>query len=267
MADDNQAPIAPETATQDTPMPSVDQQTTPSSVAPVDAPQEETISADDKGGLPEEASDRTKREFDKLQQQLREERARREYAEQVYASMTPKTSEREQVPIYDPDTGLIDPDQLSDLQRQTIEANNRAQNAEKAVQSYLTDQENRETFAAHPELDPNGQAFSKELHVETRRIMLDSMLNPDDYSGTQLSFKQAADLAKKSVGVEQAKQEGAQEAIEQLTSKEQASLSATGTSGRSRSLDGEDLAQLQRRTRSGDKDAIVERFRRLNSQK
>ena len=265
MADDNQAVINPDTVGQDAPMPSADQQTGPVTSAPVSAPQGEVGTGENSTGLPDDAHERTKREFDKLQQQLRDERARREYAEQAYQSMQPQ-QDTDMAPIYDPDTGLIDPDQLTDLQSQTIEANRRAERAEKAVENYMKTQEEREVFSVYPELDPKGDKHDKTFHVETRRIMLDSMVNPDDYDG-QLSFKQAADLARKSVkDPEQARQLGAQQALEELTIKEQASLGAAGTAGRSRFMESEDLQNLQIQTRLGSKEAILERVRRLNDQ-
>lgn len=266
MADDNQAQIDPATTGQGAPMPSADQQVGGDVQAPMSAPVMEVGTGVQGSVLPEDSTERTRREFEKLQQQLREERARREYAEQVYQSMQPKDPEPAATPLYDPETGLIDPDQLTDLQRQTIEANRRAEQAEKSVQSYLKAQENREVYAAYPELDPTAEKHDRSFHVETRRIMLDSMVNPEDYGGAQLSFKQAADLAKqKSIDPEQARQLGAQQALEELTTKEQASLGIGGTSDRSH-LASDDLQTLQQRTRLGDKNAIIERFRRLNSQ-
>ena len=265
MADDNQAYIDPATTGQGAPMPSADQQVGGDVQAPMSAPVMEVGTGEQGTALPDDATERTRREFDKLQQQLRDERARREYAEQVYQSMQPQ-QDTAMAPIYDPDTGLIDPDQLTDLQSQTIEANRRAERAEKAVENYVKSQEEREVFSVYPELDPKGDKHDKKFHVETRRIMLDSMVNPDDYDG-QLSFKQAADLARQSVrDPEQARQLGAQQALEELTIKEQASLGAAGTAGRSRFMESEDLQNLQVQTRLGSREAILERVRRLNDQ-
>jgi len=264
MADDKQAQ-PPVTETPTSPMPSEEQKTTTGVVSPEAASTtRESEGQETPTGLPDDVKERTQREFEKLQTQLREERARREYAEAVYQSMTPKQTEA-QTPIYDPDTGLIDTDQLTDLQRRTNEAERRAGEAEEAIKRYTADQENRQVFTKYPELDPSGKAHDKKLHVETRRIMLDSMVNPDDY-GKQLSFMEAADLAKQSpADPESAKRQGAQEALEQLESKEQASLGVQGSSARREALANDDLASLQARTRSGDKQAIIERVRRLNS--
>jgi len=267
MADDNQAKLNSDTTEQSAPMPSAEQSVGSDISASVSVPQGEVGTGENSTDLPDDAKERTKREFEKLQQQLREERARREYAEQVYQSMQPKKQEETPAPLYDPETGLIDPDQLTDLQRQTIEANRRAEQAEKAVQDYLKSQEEQAVYAVYPELNPQAETHSREFHVETRRIMLDSMVNPEDYGGNQLSFKQAADLAKnKLVDPDQARKLGAQQALEALETKEQASLGATGTSGRLRDLESQDLQSLQVRTRTGDKQAIIERVRRLNSQ-
>ena len=92
------------------------------------------------------------------------------------------------------------------------------------------------------------------------------MLNPNDYNGKQLSFKEAAELAKKmsGVSVEAIKKEAIKETLEQLTPKEQASLEATGSSTRRTQVTGS-VDELRQRTRKGDLDAIVERLKRAGS--
>lgn len=265
MVDDQQAEQSVVTETPPSPVPSEEQKTPESSVGQQDAPQE--VSADQKPveeGLPTEAKDRTKREFEKLQRQLREERMARERLESRFRSMQPKAPELP--PVYDPETGLLNEQALSQRDRLTQEALNRAARAEEAVQNYEKDREERETFSAYPELDPNerfGKPHDVEFHKEVRRIALDSMLNPQDYGDKQLSFKEAADLAKGRLTpqVEAAKQQGAKEAIEQLTPKEQASLEATGSSGRRTQVN--NLDDLRRRSRKGDSDAIIERLKAL----
>src|SRR3990167_645076 len=146
-----------------------------------------------KEGLPEEVKERTKREFDKLQTNLREERTRREYYESLFQQMQPQ----EQPKFVDPVTGLLDEQALTNLSKQTQEASNRAAQAEKRVLEYQRDQENNAVYAIHPELNPDGKSFNKDLHVLTKSVALQSMVAPDDFGGKQLSFMEAVEYAKK----------------------------------------------------------------------
>lgn len=261
MVDDQQAQPQlteePVKETPESPMPSEEQKTPePIEVKPPEVTE----------GLPEDAKERTKQEFEKMREKLREERTRREYLETVFNSMQTKKAEPEITPIYDPSTGLLDEKALTDVQRRTVAAEDRAKRAEEAVSSYLQDQENRETYAAFPELNPEAEKFNKTLHNLTRSIALDSMVNPTDYGGKQLSFKDAADIAKKTMGtsVEQIKKEAAKETLEQLTPKEQASLEATGSTTRRQQALGS-LDELKRRTQKGDVNATIERLKRAGS--
>ena len=254
---------------QDAPMPSADQFPTTSAPAQEVAPQEVTSRDQGESSLPDEASERTRQNFERMrekastfEQELKAERGRREYLESVFNSINQPKQVEAPTPIYDPETGLLNEKVLTDVQRRTTEAEQRAQRAEAAVQGYLRQQEESEAFTAHPELKPDSKDFNKTLHNLTRSILTDSLLNPHEYNGKQLSFKEAADLAKnvsKPV-IEQARQDGAKQALEQLTPKEQAALEATGTPTRRAEVNS-NLADLQRGTRKGDDGSILERLK------
>lgn len=247
-----QAIQVPVNETQDSPMPSEPQKTAEptQSVEPV---------------LPDGSSERTTREFDKLRTQLREERAARQYYETVFTQLQPKQQQQPTTPIVDPDTGYVNEQALTAAQQAAYEAKQEAQMTRQQWNQYLQDQEDRETYAAHPDLNPKDtKTFNREKHVGTRQIMLDSMLNPGDYGGRQLSFKEAADLAANrtsSVNAEEARREGAKEALEQLTPKEQASLGADGFSSE-RVGSYESSEELAVRTRKGDVQSIIARMRK-----
>ena len=265
MADDKQAE-QPETETQAEPMPSSDKQTTSESTDVGQATEGTVPTQED--GLPDTAKDRTKREFDKLQQQLTDERTRREYAEGVYNSLYQQqqaTAKSETSPIVDPDTGLIDEKALVNLQQRTVQAEQRAAEVEQSVKGYISSIEDKEAFAMHPELNPNSDTFDKQLHVQTRRILTDSMVNPQDYGGKQLTFKEAGNMAKGSSpkAVQTARKEGANEAVEKLTQKEQASLAASGSEANRRTAN-DNLEDLRNRTRHGDDGALLDRIKGLN---
>ena len=272
MQDDPQAQTsdkqeAPVIETPESPMPSEEQKTPEGSGQQEPSPQKEQAIVDkpEPEGLPDEAKERTRQEFDKLRDKLREERSKREYYQSILGSQKKEEAPKMQ-PIYDPETGLLNEQALSERDKLLFETQERAKRAEESIGGYLVEQENREMFAAHPELNPKDKAFDKKLHALTRSIALDSMLNPDDYGGRQLTGKEAADVAKQFSGktLEEAKKEGAKEALEQLTPKEQASLEATGSPARRTQIPG-NLDDLKARTRKGDPEALVERLKRMES--
>ena len=272
MTNDTQAEQTPESGTQGAAVPTANQQVSqPAGSAEADQSSGGAESqAPAASGLPDSASERTTEQFDKLKTQLREERAQREKVEGTfrdYYSSTQQSANKQTEAtqaIVDPDTGLIDEKALNALQGDTQKALKEAQEALQASKQSAQAAEEREAFATHPELDRNDDSFDNELHVKTRRILTDAMLNPNDYGGRQLSFKQAADIAKGLGGAKEAKAEGAKEAIESLTDTEQAALAAQGSSGR-RTNTQETTAELSYKTRHGDDQALADRIKALNN--
>jgi hypothetical protein len=279
MDNDTTAQQTPENDTQDSAMPTENQQTAQSEGVDESAGQitEDAASTETEDStLPENASDRTREQFEKLRSReedlrksLQEERQRRELAERTYQSMQPKQEQQEEVaPLYDPNSGLLNEQVLTDVQKRAMAAEKRATQAEQSIQNYLNEQENRETFNEYPELNPNDtKTFNKDLHITTRQILLDSMVNPQDYENKQLSFREAAALAKTRLpgALDNAKKEGAQEAMEQLTPKEQASLAAVGSA--SRRGDVGNLEELRKRTRKGDHTSSIQRMKSILGEK
>lgn len=262
MVDDQQAQETPVTETQESPMPSEEQKTPETPEVQQEVPQKEaSVETKSEDGLPEEASERTKKEFDKLQKQLRDERTRREMLESKFQSMQPKKTELP--PVYDRETGLLDERALSERDRLILEAQERATRAEAAISNYEANLESKEMFTAHPELDPNGKQFDEDFSHQVAAIKLHSMVEPSLYGNKQLSGKEAADFlkTKSSKSLEAVKQQASKDAIEQLTPKEQAALEATGSSGRRTQVS--NLDDLRLRSRKGDSDAIIERLKNL----
>lgn len=266
MPDDPQEIKVPEKETQDSAIPTEEQKTSQvseeqSAVEPegqqTAEPQKET-----EAEIPDKKQEYNKAEFEKLREKFREEKARRLYAENVTRVQPPQPAPV--IPLYDPETGILNEQAMNELNRRSIEATERARRAEQAVQNIAIQQEEKETFAVHPELDPSSKKFDKALHRTTRAILQDAMYFPEDYGGKSLSFLEAAGLAKsvhKDKDINAAKVEGAKEAIEQLTPKEQAALEATGAPQRRTGTS--NLDDLRRRTRKGDIEAIVERLNNL----
>lgn len=258
MAEDTKAQTVPVNETPAAPMPSAEQQTTEPNVS-------QTSVTED--GLPTEASERTKHEFDKLQGQLREERQRREAAESAFKSLQPK-KEVSMPALYDPNTGYLNEQALTDVQKRAYEAEQRAIRAEESIQGYHAETERREAYAVYPDADPNNtKMFNPELKKKAAAVILHSMVNPQEYNGKMLSLKEAYDYVKgtDNTAVDKARKEGAQEAIEQLSPKEQAALEATGTSMRRNDI-ADTLVSLRSQTRKGNQDAIVRRLQGLKTQ-
>ncbi len=221
--------------------------------------------------LPNEASERTRERFDTLTKELAEERRSREALQKAFNTLKPKEEVETVQPIYDPNTGLLNEQALTNVQQRAMQAEREAQETKKQLADYLEGQkkvtqerEDQEAFIAHPELDPKNEKFNKDLRDVTASIMLQSMVHPENFGNKQLSHKEAGDKAKELVAKlsGNVKADAARAAIEQLSPKEQAALDATGSSKRGSQID---LSDLQRRTRKGDEDAMVDRLRRLNA--
>ena len=259
MADQTQADMNVG-GTQPEPMPSSNQQTSSEPVAQQAAPQEVSEGAQAEPTLSDGASERTRQNFEKLKDDLRREREKNAFYEQTHSSKPPQPVE---APLYDPQTGYVDVQQLERMRTTASTAEKKALEASQKFERYIQQQQEQEAYTAHPELNPDAHDHDSELFKLTRAIITDSMMNPHEYGGKELSAKQAADMAKKQRNkiVEQAKQVAATEAIEQLTPKEQASLEATGRSDRR--VDVRSYEELSDRTRRGDTDAIMERFRNI----
>lgn len=275
-----QAQSVPVTQTQDVAMPTTDQQTPPvAPVEPVAEPQTQVpVQSEPQSELPEDVSERTRQQFERLTYQLRQEREKRQRLEQTFQPMQPVTQAQVQ-PIYDPSTGLLNENVFTQTQQQAIEARQAAKKLELELaklkeekQQDIWDRERVLAYMSHPELDPSDKkSFNKEFVVETRKILTDSMVNPQDYGNKQLSYKEAADLAKAKVSpaakvVEEAKAEGAQEALAQLTPKEQASLEAAGSPA-NRQQAGTTQEDLVKQTRQGGEAGLMAAMQRMAAMK
>ena len=246
MGDDNGAQLQPDVVEQVSGMLTEEQPTTvtstPQGAVPQGAsPEEVTTSA-----LPIDVTERTRKEFEKLRDDLRTEREQRVKLESMFQSIQKAQEPKTETPVGEADNTRI------------LEAERKAYEVEAEFKRYLEEQENREVYTAYPQLNPEDESsFDKGLHVETRRILLDSMLNPDDYEGKQLSFKDAARLATDSL----AGKGGNAEQIQ----KEQVSAVASGNAGRQQVIS-DDQDTLRYQTRRGDIDSIVSRLRNVPSE-
>ena len=244
MGEDNGAIEQPDVVEQASGMLTETQPTTVSSPTQGAVPQGVSPEQTTDSALPIDVTERTRKEFDKLRDDLRAEREKREKLESMFQSIQKSQDARTETPVGEVDTS-----------QRIAEAERKAYEVEAEFKRYLEEQENREVYTAYPQLNPADESsFDKGLHVETRRILLDSMLNPDDYEGKQLSFKDAAKLATDGLAGRGGNTEEA--------SKEQVSFAAPGNTGRQQVIS-DDQDALRYQTRKGNVDSIVARLRNV----
>ena len=244
--------------------------------------------------LPAETSDRTKEQFDKLlesnrrlfenQEALRHEIARKTESNKTFQPI----QEPVQTPVFVKPEDFVEVDPLSGerfinenkLQGAISELSARATKAEQIMQGYIqtaeqreVQKQNTETFEAYPELNPAvGEGFNRPFSDFTRAVIYDSMINPQNYGGRSLTFKEAADRVNGQL-VSKKKDESTQgqtvqptlkETQEAQLVKEQASLAATGQPANVVQAQATtDVADLAKRTRLGDTWAIAQRLKNI----
>lgn len=245
MTDQPQAETVAEKDTQPEPMPSSEEKTTEvveteevgeSEAKPVEA------SADE---LPEEASDRTKGQFDKLTKELAKEREERIRLERTFNSLQPKQPSTPS-DWYNAETGEVDVTKLTAREQQTTAELNRLRTQLDGFNRINEQQQEKEAYAVYPELDPKSGNFDDELQEHVISYMATSMAK-----GNTPTLKEAADkvMSLATRTAKKAEKEGAKKALEQLSPKEEASLGATGRSDRR--LPSVDIEALRAKTRIG----------------
>jgi hypothetical protein len=211
------------------PEPVVDAPQAPSSVAPVQP-------------LPIDASERTRQQFEKLlesNKQLFEsnQNIQRQLEAQRLANAKPvaPVSEEDFIEI-DPTTGdrLINEKRLKarleEVNSKASEVDQLKQTVEgmrKSAENREIERQEKETFAAYPELDPRGKSYDPNFNKLVRATLTDSFYAQDDYGGRPLTFKEAADAVKAAYPAKPAQPaEAPQQTAEELKAAEAASKEA-----------------------------------------
>ncbi len=266
------------------------------------APVAQPVSSQPAFELPQGVTDRTKEQFDKLTDNnkklldanriLQTELNRRVQSEAQIAPLQqvaqPQQPDVTQFVETDPLTGEQYVNEKK-LQEAIAQANDRALRAEKQVRDYIgmqqkkeDDRQASEAFSAYPQLDPTKlDTFDSDFNKLTSLYALDSMMNPAEYGGRSLSFKEAADLATKKLAGKpvaapsaEAQQISAQAQTTvndnanqtqqqpvQTTVKEQGGIAVEGLPVNVNPQQGEeDLLALQKKTRQGDVWALAKRL-------
>ena len=248
--------------------------------------------------LPTDTREKTREQFDKLldsnrrlfeaNELLRREMTQRTTAQQTYAPIqqtpAPATQQVNEADFVetDPTTG----EKFINTQRMTQrinEVNSRASRTEEAVKNYIKTSEQREierqskeTYTVYPELNPGtptslNPKFDEKFNKQVRGVLLDSMYNPNDYSGRPLSFKEAADFVKattlstqpSSAPAPTKKEKEAQAAAEAASKdlKTQGSVQVPSQPQNApQPASDEDIQRLRLRTRMGDSEALARRL-------
>lgn len=158
------------------------------------------------------------------------------------------------------------------LRKAISEANQRATRAEESVKSYIENQQAKEeqrqteeAYRGYPDLDPKSPKHDADLSKKTRAYLLDSMMNPTDYGGRPLTFKEAADIASGESSKKEVKTEVETQNKEKLEDKKQAVAGVQGSSAQALGSSESDMAELNDlrfRSRRGDMQAIAQRLAR-----
>lgn len=173
-----------------------------------------------------------------------------------FVEIDPKTGER-----YVNETKLTQA--IADLQSKTSKAEETIQSYIKTNEGRRIEQQKQEAFAAYPDLQPGSEKFDKTFYKTVRAVLTDSLMNPNEY-GKVLSLKEAADYVKKDivknpsaslVGEEKEEQKNSNDAKTQagtlVPSQPQNAPQATVS---------EDLERLRNATRRGNVEALAQRI-------
>ncbi len=260
MANDTQAQKVEEQA-QPEPMPSseekVPEQVSTQEVVGETQEASEVSAEGSESKLPDGVSERTTKEFDKLNRQTQD---LRDQVTKLQDQSTPEPVQTEK-PLYDKATGLVDIEALEQVRKDAREAKVELNQFRQQSQTDRQNQELNEMHEAYPELKDKKTKEATELFDESEKIYLHSQAYPDKYGGNPLTQKKAVDLAKGSLD----KTETPEEEAERLEPKEQAALSASGkpTQGVQKELSEDETKRLSLGTRMDDKDSITTRMRNL----
>jgi hypothetical protein len=215
--------------------------------------------------LPEDAKQRTTEAFDKLKKDLATERERRVRLEQTL--QVPQQQQTQQQPesdspypeYYNPETGEVDVVKLNQREQQFQQQIQQLEQRTNTIAKAEQVKQEQETYSAYPELNPSGEKFDQAFHDAVSGALTAAYLR-----GETPTFKSVADNVAEFAGKQAKKAEkaGATKALEELSPKEQAAMEATGRSDR-RTETQQPLEDLQKKTREGNLDAIIERMKNV----
>lgn len=271
------------------PMPS-ENQTTDASPAEPKQGQAEGKGEDDLM-LPENASERTREQFEKLKARLKEKeealakasttpKPEPEFDSVLDEFRLPPNVQQTMPPVVE--TPNVSQQQVADIQRRFIDAEGNVDinglnnallqaeaNAKKAEQMAYKTQEQlakieetrqvKEAHQAHPEIDPRSDKFDKKLYGLVRDRLLRNM-----YQGKNISLVDTVAEVKTDIGVQVKPDEVAQKAVSEYKEKQERRNQGPFEPGRGAGRDtASDAEDLRSRTMRGDSSAVAERLKKL----
>lgn len=229
--------------------------------------------------LPETASDRTKAEFEKLKQRnaemarrLAELEKKEKYGNNVFDRLIPEadTSHLTNTQVQNIEQNFIDEEGNVDvlgLTNALKRANQEAVEAKKMVASFIQNQKQaeeqrqlKEAYKVSPWLDPNGSAFDQTKYNLARDRLVRYWSEgkaPDLVSVAQEIEKDFASFSTPEK-VEQEKAKAVEQVRDDISRRNIASSTPSQKRVAETSLD-----ELRKRTREGDKDALLERLKAI----
>jgi len=230
--------------------------------------------------LPDEASDRTKEQFEKLKEKNKELASKLELLEKVNQPEEPKISALDRLrpqsqpvapeaPKEEPDEALIDENGYIDeahLKKVQSKAKNaeekariaqqKADDAMRRIEEYEITQEKRRVHSDFPEIDPYSPKFNKDIYDQVSKDMLWNLVNigKDDFYGATekvvLKYRQS--------------QTGEAEKLQQETAKQEqikSEIQEPAKSGSVSSSRREELMQKIQQPKQAGMDALTELMR------
>lgn len=83
---------------------------------------------------------------------------------------------------------------VADIYQRASRAEQVAQNVAQQSERREIDRQTREAFTVYPQLNQQAGNYDARFAQQTRAIVYDSLINPQDYGGRPLGFKEAADF-------------------------------------------------------------------------
>lgn len=224
--------------------------------------------------LPNEVSDRTKEQFEKLTQNnkdLKEKMDKLQAEKDVLQSLYPSAQQAQTVNpslINNTTENLITEDgyvdvnklnkALADAQKRAEAAERKAQAAATSFETYTQTEQVSRAHAKHPYLDPNNPQFDRKFYDLTKNELIGQMMNGQ--KDVMLAADKVAQMYKpQPVQKEEQSQKVKQE---NNNSKSQMNAGRTGSGqivGTYQSMSNDDLIARQRK---GDRNALAERLKR-----
>lgn len=224
--------------------------------------------------LPENAPNRTREQFEKLVESNRRLYEDKVQLERELASRrTPNYgAPQNPVPQVNPND-FVEQDPITGdkfineqkLRARLEEVTSKATRLEQQVQGYVKtaedreiDRQEKETYRAHPELNPNSKQFDAAFNRNVRSILTDSFYNQEEYGGQPLSFKEAADFVRTQFPKQNSQPvaepatteaQKAQQAAAQAQKEQGSAQAVSQPRGQAAISDDEELENLRYRTR------------------